>query len=49
MSRYIATAAIRGAKHIVAEADAMLQSALKELGPETPIAIGMIGGEGHGA
>ncbi len=39
MSRYIATAAIRGAKHIVAEADAMLQSALKDLGPETPVAF----------
>ncbi|MFH1929313.1 MAG: acetyl-CoA decarbonylase/synthase complex subunit alpha/beta [Chloroflexota bacterium] len=39
MSRYIATAAIRGAKHIVAEADAMLQSALEELGPETTVAF----------
>ena len=39
MSRYIATAATRGANHIVAEADAMLQKALTELGPETPVAF----------
>jgi acetyl-CoA synthase len=37
MSRYIATAAIRGANRIVNEADDLLQKALKGLGPETPI------------
>jgi len=37
MSRYIATAAIRGANRIVKEADDLLQKALKELGPEAPI------------
>jgi acetyl-CoA synthase len=37
MSRYIATAAIRGANRIFAEADEMLQTALQELGPETPV------------
>ena len=39
MSRYIATAAIRGANRIVQEADAMLQKALQELGPDTPVAF----------
>ncbi len=39
MSRYIATSAIRGAHHIVAEADLMLQKALKEKGPDTPVAF----------
>jgi acetyl-CoA synthase len=37
MSRYIATAAIRGANRIVKEADDLLQKALKELGPEALI------------
>jgi acetyl-CoA synthase len=37
MSRYIATAAIRGANRIVKEADDLLQKALKELGPDAPI------------
>jgi len=37
MSRYIATAAIRGANRIVKEADDLLQKSLEELGPETPI------------
>ena len=39
MSRYIAKAAIRGANLIVNEADAMLQTALKDLGPKTPVAF----------
>jgi len=39
MSRYIAKAAIRGANMIMNEADAMLQAALKDLGPETPVAF----------
>ena len=39
MSRYIAKAAVRGANLIVNEADSMLQAALKELGPETPVAF----------
>jgi acetyl-CoA synthase len=39
MSRYIATAAIRGAHRIVAEADEMLQAALNELGTETPVSF----------
>ncbi len=37
MSRYIATAAIRGANRIVHEADKLLQKALKELGPDAPV------------
>ena len=37
MSRYIASAAIRGANHIVEEADQLLQKALAEHGPETPV------------
>ena len=39
MSRYIATRAIRGANLIVAEAEAMLQQAIAELGPDTPVAF----------
>ena len=39
MSRYIATRAIRGANSLVAEADAMLQKALAEKGPNTPVAF----------
>ncbi|MBI2917043.1 MAG: CO dehydrogenase/CO-methylating acetyl-CoA synthase complex subunit beta [Chloroflexi bacterium] len=39
MSRFIATSAIRGANQIVAQAEGMYQKALKELGPETPIAF----------
>ncbi len=39
MSRYIATRAIRGANALVTEADLMLQKALKEKGPETPVAF----------
>ena len=39
MSRYIATAAIRGANRIVSEADAFLQQALSEKGPDTPVAF----------
>jgi acetyl-CoA synthase len=37
MSRYIASAAIRGANHIVEEADQLLQKALAEQGPDTPV------------
>ncbi len=39
MSRYIATRAIRGANLIVAEADALLNRALAERGPQTPVAF----------
>ncbi|MDI7274665.1 MAG: CO dehydrogenase/CO-methylating acetyl-CoA synthase complex subunit beta, partial [Anaerolineae bacterium] len=39
MSRYIATAAIRGANRIVQEADEMLQKALQEYGPDAPVAF----------
>jgi acetyl-CoA synthase len=39
MSRYIATAAIRGANAIVQEAEDMLAKAIAELGPETPVAF----------
>jgi acetyl-CoA synthase len=39
MSRYIATRAIRGANALVAEADGLLNKALKEKGPETPVAF----------
>jgi acetyl-CoA synthase len=39
MSRYIATRAIRGASAIVTEADFMLNKALAEKGPETPISF----------
>ena len=37
MSRYIATRAIRGSNALVAEAEAMLQKALAEKGPDTPV------------
>jgi acetyl-CoA synthase len=39
MSRYIATRAIRGANMLVSEAEAMLQRALAEKGPDTPVAF----------
>jgi acetyl-CoA synthase len=39
MSRYIATAAIRGANRIVQEAEEMLQKALQEFGPDAPVAF----------
>ncbi len=39
MSRYIANRAIRGANAIVAEAEALLQKALAEKGPDTPVAF----------
>jgi acetyl-CoA synthase len=39
MSKYIATRAIRGANALVAEAEAMLNKALKEKGPEAPVAF----------
>jgi acetyl-CoA synthase len=39
MSRYIATRAMRGAHALVAEADVMLQRALAEKGPDTPVAF----------
>jgi acetyl-CoA synthase len=39
MSKYIATRAIRGANALVAEAEALLSKALKEKGPETPVAF----------
>ncbi len=39
MSRYIATAAIRGANAIVKEAEEMLARAIAELGPDTPVAF----------
>ncbi len=37
MSRYIATRAIRGANALVTEAELMLNRALKEKGPDTPV------------
>jgi len=37
MSRYIATRAIRGANNIVSEAETMLNKALIEKGPDTPV------------
>jgi len=37
MSRYIASAAIRGANNIVEEADQLLQKALAEKGPDAPV------------
>jgi acetyl-CoA synthase len=37
MSRYIASAAIRGANSIVNEADQLLQKTLTEKGPDTPV------------
>jgi acetyl-CoA synthase len=39
MSRYIATRAIRGANALVAEAEGLLNKALEEKGPETPVAF----------
>ncbi|MFQ6014791.1 MAG: acetyl-CoA decarbonylase/synthase complex subunit alpha/beta [Anaerolineae bacterium] len=39
MSRYIATAAIRGANNIVQEAESLLNKALEEKGPDTPVAF----------
>jgi acetyl-CoA synthase len=39
MSRYIATRAIRGANALVIEAELMLQKALKEKGPDTPVSF----------
>jgi acetyl-CoA synthase len=39
MSRYIATRAIRGASALVTEAELMLQKAIKEKGPNTPVAF----------
>ncbi|HET6494735.1 MAG TPA: acetyl-CoA decarbonylase/synthase complex subunit alpha/beta [Thermoleophilia bacterium] len=39
MSRYIAARAIRGATALVAEAEAMVNDAIAELGPDTPVAF----------
>jgi acetyl-CoA synthase len=39
MSRYIATRAIRGANALVTEAELMLNQALKEKGPDTPVSF----------
>ena len=39
MSRYIATRAIRGANALVSEAEAMLNQALDEKGPDTPVSF----------
>ena len=39
MSRYIATRAIRGANALTSEAELMLQKALAEKGPDTPVAF----------
>ena len=39
MSRYIATRAIRGANALVTEAELMLNKALAEKGPDTPVAF----------
>ncbi len=39
MSRYIASRAIRGATALVTEAELMLQKALTEKGPDTPVAF----------
>ena len=39
MSRYIATRALRGANALVTEAELMLQKALDEKGPDTPVAF----------
>jgi len=39
MSRYIATRAIRGANALVTEAEFMLNKALKEKGPDTPVSF----------
>lgn len=39
MSRYIATRAIRGANALVTEAELMLKNALKQKGPDAPVAF----------
>ena len=39
MSRYIATRAIRGANALVTEAELMLNKALAEKGPDTPVSF----------
>ena len=39
MSKYIATRAIRGANALVTEAELMLQKALRDKGPETPVSF----------
>src|SRR3990172_7649431 len=39
MSRYIATRAIRGANALVTEAELMLQKAMNEKGPDTPVSF----------
>jgi len=39
MSRYIATRAIRGANALVSEAELMLDKAIRENGPDTPVAF----------
>ncbi len=39
MSRYIATRALRGANALVTEAEVMLEKALAERGPDTPVAF----------
>ncbi len=39
MSRYIATRAIRGASALVTEAEVMLEKALAEKGPDTPVSF----------
>ena len=39
MSKYIATRAIRGANALVTEAEVMLNKALKEKGPDTPVSF----------
>lgn len=39
MSRYIATRAIRGSNALVTEAELMLEKALEEKGPETPVSF----------
>ncbi len=39
MSRYVATRAMRGANALVSEAEAMLDRALAERGPETPVSF----------
>ena len=39
MSRYIATRAIRGSNALVAEAEAMLNKALVDHGPDTPVSF----------
>jgi acetyl-CoA synthase len=39
MSRYIATRAMRGASALVTEAELMLQKAIQEKGPDTPVAF----------